>query len=268
MNPCRGDNVLSLLRCEGTRRPLVSNHHGNINNQNNLDAAKPIIARHKEIDIVEIDFVKYNTELVSSHDYTSYSMLNGSCIEEWVEFVIIQQRRILWVDMKARMDLFTLCHAYNNTDVALLLFEKLTTLREYHLSKNGVDIQKSIMITTQDRDLNDLVHHYNRGLAWIIVTDVPFAWSYFWKLYAPNDCQYLVDNYVYNYFTRSYDFSNSQIVSIDLCFFNDSIAEMTNFILDTNIKKGTLIVLYNFKQNAPLVTIEGYQIVMQYDYVK
>ena len=265
---------LERLTKRQAQRPLISNHHGNMSNQNNLRAAIPLIENHKEIDIVEVDFVQYNQELISSHDYDAPGILNGSRLEDWLDFVVIDQRRILWIDMKARYDVVGFLFA-NKQETAQLLFEKLrrtraTYLRKMSDSDSAIDLEQWVMITSQDATLNEWIRFYGgnseTGDSWTIVADAPFGWSYFFKWYMPNEFQDWVDDYVYRYFTEEYDFRGDSIVSVDISFFGNSMKRVHDFLKHTNIRPDTFVVLYNFKEGTKPIRLEGYNVITQYDY--
>ena len=252
---------LDLLH-RGKKTALISNHHGHIDKENNLEAATPLIRAHTEIDIVEVDFIHYRDALISAHDHDATQILNGSGLEEWIQLVVIEQKRILWIDMKARMDWMAFFVHYSE-ETARLLMRKLNKLQRRYIKT--LDLRHWIMITCQDHELNALIQQYNRA-GWEVVADVPFAWSYFFKWYMPQDVQGWVDEYVYDYFTERYDFTPYAIVSIDVCFFNNDLREVLRFLKHTNIKKDAFIVLYNFKQGTPPVTLQGYNVITQYDF--
>ncbi len=269
--------------------PRISCHHGSVMLPNNLSVARSIVEKHDNIDILEIDFIVYNENLISSHDFDSSSVLNGSPLKDWIDFVIIEKGLILWIDLKVRLDVWAWIWDHSSY-TAHFFFDSLQSLRQYYIETHNIDIRRFIMLTCQDYDTRcrieyELLHDQRKEIAiimnhqpssgsaspilpprWLLVYDLPFNISYILQYILPKECYSMINTYVYNHFVR-YDFSQSTIISIDLSFFDDNINKIYKFIRESNIKEETKIILYNFPLNKEPIKLEGYDIIMQYDYI-
>ena len=254
------------------KKPLISCHHGNVTQPNNIAAARQIIEKYQDIDIVEIDFIVVDKHVVSSHDYDANSLLKGSPLHEWIDYIIIERNLILWIDLKVRLDVMAYIYDYS-VYTASFFMNTLNDIRSYYLENKGIDIMQYTMITCQDKDtrwqLEQKLHTpttHEGGIQWLLVYDIPFNTSYIVQYLTPKELQYLVNNYVYNRF-MCYDFSASPIISLDLSFFDNDLDKMARFIYEnTTIQHGTMIVIYNFPLTQKRLTLENYHIIMQYDY--
>src|SRR6478736_5707913 len=74
----------------------VSCHHGAANDENNLASCQQILDKYNEIDVIEIDFIYYEGEFVSSHDYDN---VKGDKLEIWID-EIIKRNKVLCIDLK------------------------------------------------------------------------------------------------------------------------------------------------------------------------
>lgn len=246
-----------------TKPPMIACHHGDSLNQNNLDAARRIMQKYPEITIMEIDFILYNDKLVSSHDYTSISILNGSLLEEWIDLVVVQYGKKLWIDLKPNVSVYALFYS-NAVDFARCLFERLEEKRD--LTRNMIDIKPHIIISSQDTAIVEEVDLLNHQRGWRTLCDVPRLKRYIMQAFLPPGLQEWLNDMVYDELTFQYDFSGFNMVAIDKSFFDHDIQRLFRFIEKSNIKEGSTIILYNFKMNiAPLVHPK-YNIVMQYDF--
>ena len=241
----------------------ISCHHGDSEAQNNLIAARGIIQRHPEINIMEIDFVLYGKELISSHDYTSDGIIKGSSLIEWIELVIIQHGRMLWVDLKPQeLGLGTFFESWSTAkEEARVLFDLLREAR----SRYVIDIKDYVMVTSQDPAITKEIERGNSD-GWRIVADIPHLKSYIWQYILPIGMHEGLNDWVFEEFVHHYDFSRHSVVAIDKTFFGHSLKRVFSFIRRTNIREGTTIILYTFKRGDPVVRSSRYHIVMQYDF--
>ena len=153
---------------------------------------------------------------------------------------------------------------------------KLCQIRSYYWKHKQIDITQYVMLTSQDdeikyslEDLNYKQEFYCHDIVnkWLILCDIPYVPCYITQKLIPNEFQFLLNEYVYNYYIK-YDFSKCIAISLDLSFFDNNIKKIIQFINESNIPYNTIIILYNFPLNYTPITIENYHIVMQYDYDK
>jgi hypothetical protein len=243
---------------------MTSCHHGHFTKQNNLKAAEHVLKTHKdEIDVMEIDFVHLDNDFVSSHDYNTENIKNGSPLLEWIKLVVLKYKKTLWIDLKSHVDFI----AFFCSDVRFKLdcrkfFEVLNGIRH----KLKLRIETHIWISCQDREVHDCLVHQNLNTRWKIVNDIPFVYSYVCKYLLPLSAYPYIHDYVFKYFLV-YDFGDdSEIICIDQSFF-PSTTKLLQFIEASNIPLGATIVLYTFKREQQVqLHLNGYNIIMQYDY--
>ena len=251
--------------------PKIACHHGDYHHQNNLKYGEKILKKYdNEIDLMEIDFIFYEpcNNFVSSHDYTTNSILRGSFIKDWIELVIHRYKKILWIDLKPHLDIMSLISLQNHYPYeAYIFFNVLNEIRAHYLRHhNGFDIKEYILITSQDMSFKDELLMINT-YKWDIIMDIPYLPHYLWQSILPNDTQYILNNYVYNYFS-SYDFSQCSFISIDLTFFNNNVDKVKHFIKNNRTirEDKTFIILYNFQRYTKPIHMHNYRIITMYDY--
>jgi hypothetical protein len=242
--------------------PRISCHHGDIRRPNSLTQARAILDQHPEIDIMEIDFVAWHGELLSAHDYTHESVATGSPLSQWVAFVVVESRRILWFDLKARLDAKAwLCDcAYA---IALLCAATLTAALERHAQE--LDLRQYMILTCQDRELKGYLQRLCGCQGWLFADDLPFVDSYIWQWLLPQPFQWLVNRHVQALIAH-YDLSAGRIVSIDLSFFEHNLDLLQACLRLSSVRGDALLILYNFPLSQAPIKIPGYRVVMQYDY--
>lgn len=258
---------------------MTSCHHGHSLHQNNLKEALQVIRTNEEIRIVEIDFVQVGDDFISSHDYKPENIANGSPLLEWIRKVVVERDIILWIDIKSHVDFTAFCCGC--CDMRFKLdFRALFTVLARICKTLERKVQDRVWLSCQDRDVCDSIIRFNNSRLkpanrWTVVTDIPFVYSY-----AVNACRYVLPSLVYNWlqdrvFTelKEHDFERTRIYSnlpivvcIDKSFFatNERIIQ---FVEESSIPLGSLIVLYTFEEPTEPITIQGYEIIMQYDYV-
>lgn len=255
---------------------MTSCHHGHVEHQNNLRQAIDVIRTNPDIRIVEIDFIQLGDEFISSHDYVAENISNGSPLLEWVRKVVIERKKILWIDLKSHVDFmaFCCCDIRFKLDCNAL-FKTLSGICRIL----DMRVQDKVWLSCQDLEVREALVRCNRRLKpenkWTIVTDIPFVYSY-----AVNACQYVLPSIFYNWLQDrvfaelcQYDFNRTRIyanvpiiVCIDKSFFATT-ERLTKFIEDSTIPLGSTIVLYTFERTEPPILISGYDIIMQYDYL-
>ncbi len=243
-------------------------HHGDIKNENNLDAVKRLLKKDKEREIgfVEIDFVYRHDRIISSHDYTEENILCGSDLEEFIQCVVFDHKRVLWCDIKSHIDFFSLlsCDPRHLFDYHLL-FAILNRIKEE--SPQETEIEKYIFLSSQDKTVEDYLTRMNQTEEcqgrWVIISDIPYQNHYITRYLGLSFADVTVNNYVQEYFIN-YTFV-SNIVCIDRCFFT-TVDDLIYFIEASNIPKDTVLILYTFPLTEKRIKIEGRHIIMQYDY--
>ncbi len=258
---------------------MTSCHHGHSLYPNNLKEAINVIRTNEEIRIVEIDFIQVGDDFVSSHDYTAEGIANGSPLIDWVRKVVIERDAILWIDLKSHLDFTAFCCGCCDMRFKVdwrLLFTVLARICKILQRK----IQDKVWISCQEKDVcNSIIRFNNTRLKavnrWTVVNDIPFIYSY-----AVNAVRSILPSTVYNWlqdsvftqlkeynFERTRIFSNLPIVvCIDKSFFSCT-ERIIQFVEDSTIPLGSRIVLYTFERTEPPILIQGYDIVMQYDYL-
>lgn len=250
----------------------ISCHHGDINHPNVLYHARKILERNPEIAIMEIDFIGVNNNtgwhFVSSHDHDKGEILRSSPLEEWLQFVIVENERQLYIDVKARVDIMSLLGIESKFPTLfffLYMQQQRTTIKETY----KLDIRDFLFIGCQygeiKEELKRLNNQYSEDDRWTLIDDLPLYGAYVRDaILRPLGMGFIVDWYVKS-FLSEYDFSQSHLVSLDRKFFHDD-AELLDLIGRVNLPPGARIVIYNFDLSHRTVTAEGFSVIMQYDY--
>lgn len=247
----------------------IACHHGDYNHQNNLEHAKRVLELyHDQIDIMEIDFVYYQNNFVSSHDHDTDSIIKGSYLKTWIDLVIIKYHKILWLDIKVNIFSFALMITGYKHECERL-FQLFKTYNRSLYEERKIDIKQYILISCQYTPYKDELLRLNSKLRrpWLFTTDLPYYNHYIWRYVLPNDIQTLNNEKVQEMILE-YDFSSQYYISIDLFFFNNDI-EFLFELLHKNgtLEKGSYIILYPFNHNSPIkVTSNKYNIVIMYDF--
>lgn len=248
---------------------MTSCHHGDAECQNNLSQAKQVMRCYNEIRVMEIDFVQVGEDFVSSHDYKAENIQQGSSLREWIDLVVLRAKKVLWIDLKSHVDVLTLACCCGG-DIRFKfdcrqLFRVLAKL----CNETKQHLQKRIWLSCQDSEVRDTLIRYNNKLKachqWMIITDIPFVYSYACKYLLPFSSYECIHNYVFTHFI-TYDFSESPIICIDHSFF-PSDNKIIQFIENSTILPGSTILLYTFTdRDHPPIKVLGYKIIMQFDY--
>ena len=244
---------------------MTSCHHGDVQCQNNLTQAMRVIKCYNEIKVIEIDFVQVGDDFVSSHDYKPESISNGSPLREWIDHVVLDSKKILWIDIKSHIDAlaFTCCDVRFKFDCRQL-FRVLAKI----CNETKQRLQNRVWLSCQDSEVRDTLLMYNNKLKlqhrWIVLTDIPFVYSYVCKYLLPFSAYEWIHNHVFSYFV-AYDFGEAPVICIDQSFFPND-AKIVSFLEHSLILPGTTIILYTFERGHPPIEALGYNIIMQYDY--
>jgi hypothetical protein len=246
-------------------RLCVSAHHGCIHFPNHLISAANIVDENSEIDIVEIDFVTFGNEVISSHDYDVDVIQQGSILFDWILAMVIERGKILWIDIKENLTIF-FNWMYDKFDVSLF-FMSLIQIRREISKKKQIDITPFIWIGCQDRDLFKRLKEENETLKhpWKMIFDIPTVSSYIYQYLMPSCFIHILEDSVVNEFSnvpmRQYD-----IISIDQSFFH-SMESLVQFIKKLPLRHNTSVILNSYEDRsieAPY--IKNLNVIMQYDY--
>jgi hypothetical protein len=248
------------------RRHSISNHHGDVNWPNNLAKAKQVAQRWgHEIDIYEVDFVSFRGQIVSAHDYDIAKIGSGSPLEQWVDFVVVEQRKVLWLDVKENLPVYLAC-GFENFDHEAL-FDVLKHKREMVAAREGLDIAHYIIIGCQEPVLHAQIAAHSRhlrGYQWRLILDSPSVWSYVLQYITPHCLKPHLREYICNDFRHS-AYHNYDAISIDQSFFS-SRDEIVAFIKSLSLGPETMIIVNSFPRTYAPIVIDGHYVVMQYDY--
>lgn len=224
----------------------ISCHHGNIQFENQL---KPVIdlLKTNQIDIIEIDFVCYQNQYISSHDYTLDNITKGSTLEEWVD-VIMKFNKILWIDLKDTT--FGIFFNSNRLDIPLL-FNKLDLLKLKYPNLN-----QHILIGCQYvSSYQQLLSHDN----YTILTDLPQDYAYVLNYLTPFLFKSTLNDYIKTWIQN---YTYGDIMALDKSFFNN-LDELTT-LLDTIT--ASIVILYNFEKGDVIPNIKGKHVIIQYNF--
>jgi len=238
----------------------ISNHHGDLNKPNNLKATREIITQYgHEIDIYEIDFVSSHGRIISSHDYEGEKIRSGSTLEKWIREVVINNRKILWADIKENLPIFFSC-GYGKFDTDAL-FNSLNDARKWVLENKDFDIQPYIWLGCQEPELHEEICH--RKGDWTVILDMPRVNNYILQYIPFIPKSYLRDKICQESKESSYrDYS---IITIDQSFFFTR-KEIKDFIKSLKLAKDTKVVINSFEKSVRPIDVDGLEIIMQYNY--
>ncbi len=199
-----------------------SAHHGFINYENQLTPSLRLFSTHSDIDIIEIDFIYYQGDFISSYDYEEENIRKGSPLSTWIEYIIYNDK-ILWIDIK---DSFfaTFSDNFSVFDINAF-FSYLQKLEiQYHNLKN------SILIGSKSKYLHNKLLEFNVGYE--IVYDMPQ--SNILDEFIPS---FIIKSKLLEYLSK---LSELEIVCLDDSLFDD-FNELTEFI---SIIPQKIIILY------------------------
>lgn len=223
----------------------ISCHHGSQKLENNLPTTIDILKKHKEIDIIEIDFVFHDNQYISAHDLDHLE--HGSSLELWID-EIMKRDKILWIDLKDTQLSFFI-NSYTTIDVERL-FE---ILHELHLKYKS--LAQHILIGCQ------FIHVYEKLIqqdTFAIIQDLPRDKMYVLDAITPNQYITSLSDVVK---TSILEDHHHDIIAIDKKFFTSEI--LLSLLTDIDAK---IIILYNFQQGDEIPYIKNKKIIYQYDY--
>jgi hypothetical protein len=215
-------------------------HHGHCQKENQLDAVKTIT---KHYDMIEIDFVYFNNQYISSHDYDVDTIKNGSTLEEWIEYIILHNK-ILWIDLKdTNLNIFTYSTQLNIPHLINIL--DLLSLKYQNLKQH---IILGCQFTNGYKQLLNEQHDY------VVINDLPKDYMYALKYILPLTFVNMLTKYVIQ--------NDSNIVAIDKSYFN-TLEVLQQFIDDCT---SSIIIIYNFEEGNITPESVDKHIIIQYNY--
>ncbi len=247
-------------------RPLLrSCHHGDATQPNELEPARAVLARFAEIDVVEVDFVSFRGDIVSAHDYALDQIERGATLEQWVQLVVVEQRRVLWLDVKENC--WWYCNWMYGQFETRALFRRLRHLRAALLAEHQIDLRHYCWIGCQQLALRDTLIRMNRWPRhqFTLMLDAPTLWGYVAQYCAPYDfarpllSAWLADE------LRHTDRAPYGVLSVDQSFFATD-GELVRFLRSLRLAQGSRVVLNSYPRSQAPLRVPGVQVIMQYDY--
>jgi hypothetical protein len=220
---------------------FISCHHGHGHKENHLESVKTLTQHY---DIIEIDFVYMNNQYISAHDYDDDQIKQGSLLEEWIDFIMVN-KKILWIDLKdLNINVITYSTTLNIT--ALINILDLKSLKYPQLKEH-------ILIGCQFiNGYNQLVNTKHR---YVVINDLPKDYMYALKTIIPSFCQSLIN------LLTSYVIQNqNEIIALDQSFFNKDRLEQ--FINDCT---ASIIIVYNYNLNDEVPKSNKKHLIIQYN---
>ncbi len=241
----------------------ISAHHGDIKRPNELKAARRVCRQYPEVDCLEVDFVTFRGQIISSHDYDEQTIAQGSPLQDWLAFAASQQK-VLWIDVKQN-EWFYFNGMYGHFDV-LLFFEVLRQARRAIWRRQQVDVTPLVWIGCQNCALRESLQDANTDNKhpWQLVLDLPFVKSYVYKALLPSCMSSTLARLAEEEILNS-PYRRFKIISLDREFFA-SEEDLVDFLHELRLKRGTHVILNSYPRSVAPIRVKGLDIVMQYDY--
>jgi len=239
-------------------------HHGDYCRENNIPAAKIILSKNPEIGIMEIDFIYDGGDFISAHDHNPEKLLQGQTLQEWIKFICVEKRLILYIDLKVNVDFSYVinCGKVTTELNSGKLYEILNEQRRYYIKK-GIDIAKYIWLACQDHTILLELDQLSNDKLWTVIADVPYTTYYILQYITPRCVMHLLENRIKSDYRNH--LSQKSIVSIDNSFFT-SFDSLLHFIELSGIKQGSTLIIYSFERSQEPLKIKGYRVIMLYNY--
>ena len=219
-------------------------HHGKSGYENQL---LPVLSLLNDFDMIEVDFVCYQNQYISSHDYDLSNIEKGSTLEEWVELVM-NHDKILWIDLKDETSsVFIPQMSELNMD---RLFDLLDTLHE-----TWDKLHKHIIIGCQYHQVYEYLTSFTHPFT--ILRDLPKDQMYVMDMIAPDYFKEMTHQMIID--QTKLEVGKAKMVAIDIQFFNET--QLLDFI---DICYASTIILYNCPPNYMLQHHK--HLIHQYDY--
>lgn len=252
-----GDDDLPMNMIKGH-----SCHHGDIKKENNLAAVKKLEQSYGEkIGIYEIDFISFHGEIYSSHDYVTDAIRKENKLLVWVEYVVVERKKILWLDVKENYWFYLNC-GFEKFCVTTLL-QRLKDARTYCQKKYFFDILPYIWLGCQERNVHKEIMEQNRN-KWKMILDLPTVNTYIIrKLTLGLLGDFYLERVRNDYLESPY--KKYKIITLDQIFFS-STKELLWFIQSLQIPPDVTIIVNSFPLSTPPLKLKNHHIIMQYDF--
>jgi len=224
---------------------IISNH-GNYNNPNNLQDSIKMFNEYKYIDMIEIDVIYENNDFYVNHDYNNGG---GDTLDTWL-YNMIKINKYVWIDLKDR--------AIYDSYFDIIKFDNY--LSEIN---NKLNLISYIFIGCQFKLLYEKMLKCKFIQKLNIIFDAIYAHYYIPKITSN------INNYFYNtsiknniYYDIYHHFYNTNIIAIDISFFNDDL-EIQDFIykIPNNFK---YIILYSLSTKKSFLYLKHQKIIYMY----
>ena len=237
-------------------------HHGDIKKENCLSAVKKLEKVYgREIGIYEIDFISFHGEIYSSHDYTVDAIRSENKLLNWIEYVVVERRKVLWLDVKENYWFYFNC-GFEKFCVTTLL-QRLTDAYTYCQKKYSLDIKNFVWIGCQERTLHREIMRQNRN-RWKMILDLPTVNTYILRKITLGLLGELYLDRVRNDYLES-PYKKYKIITLDQIFFR-STGQLLDFIRALDLPPDVSIIVNSFPFSTPPLKLKGHNIIMQYDY--
>lgn len=222
------------------KRAHKSCHHGKLGYENQLKYAQLLT----DYDIIEIDFVYYNNQYVSSHDYEEENINKGSLLKNWIDFVI-ENDKVLWIDLKDdNISVFLPQLSKLNVNALIDTLDKL----------NYKNLDQFIIISCQYHNIYEQLLNLS---SYTIMRDLPKDILYVMDMLIPEFLNYHTKELIITEIEN--DVGDASIIAIDQQFF--TVDELSIFVNQCLAK---IIIIYTFE--SPIILKSDKHIIYQYNY--
>lgn len=237
-------------------------HHGDLKKENNLAAVKKLEGLYgNEIGIYEIDFISFHGEIYSSHDYVIEAIQNENKLSAWIEYVVVEKGKVLWLDIKENYWFYLNC-GFEKFCVTTLM-ERLKNAEVYCQKKHNLDIRPFIWLGCQERVLHKEIMKENMG-KWQMILDLPTVNTYIVRKLTLGLLGDLYLDRVRNDYLES-PYKKYKVITLDQIFFR-SLQEIRWFIQSLRLPPNVTIIVNSFPRSIGPLKVKGHNIIMQYDY--
>ena len=200
---------------DGSSLTMTSAHHCCIDDENNILLFDRTIEKHREIKILEIDFVQNQGEIVSSHGFSEEELKKSSKVELWVG-LCCPLSKVLWMDLKDGW----ICDTFDVN----VLEKKLGGLIS-KCKREFANIRECIVLSSQFHSIkNKLLSSEFLCNNFKIVHDLPMVEVYATKCITPAFVFLEYMNYQLS------ELAWDDIVAVDVSFFTSDV-DIVNLII-------------------------------------
>lgn len=233
----------------------ISAHHGDHIHENSLCHTLALLDKRKDIKYVEIDFVCWNDNYISSHDYNEDIVKNGSFLKEWL-VALTKRNVVLWMDVKD-VDYTIVGDLFSKVDGKLLF--RILEETDFELQSIGIYLKDWVFISSQ------YVHAQKRIIEaninkYTIAQDLPtfYAYALEWKYIPSYIRSHFKDDIKKIIFERTY----CDVVCLDCSFF-DTEEEIEDLFYGTKIG---MVILYNLEGKQEITLEKRKKVIYQYNF--